>query len=264
MGTRSLMRGERFSVRLPSRTDASCVSEPIGFAIPRFTASTPAMSVVATAPSPGRRTARRPSAGAMLRGFLTGDPPIENHKVGPARPRNRARGRRSGDWRPPAPEGTMKTGMPDEKRRDPRVGAELRLRLAYGSMDEFIERYATNVSRGGIFVRTLEPWPPGTELAIDVALANGDQVLRGRGVVRWRTPPSAPGEPPRDPGMGVRFTELAPESRALVDLMVATVGAEARSEEPPVPPDVDLLDLDMGEAPAATTATASPTPTANA
>ena len=140
----------------------------------------------------------------------------------------------------------MKRGMPDEKRRDPRVGAELRLRLAYGSMDEFIERYATNVSRGGIFVRTREARPPGTELAIDIALENGDEAIRGRGVVRWTTPPSAPGEPPRDPGMGVRFTELTPESRALVELMVATVGGEARSEEPPVPVDVDLLDLDLG------------------
>jgi molecular chaperone DnaK len=152
--------------------------------------------------------------------------------------------------------------MSDEKRRDPRVGAELRLRLAYGSMDEFIERYATNVSRGGIFVRTREPWPPGTELAIDIALANGDQVIRGRGVVRWTTPPSAPGEPPRDPGMGLRFTELAPESRALVELVVATVGGEARSEEPPVPAELDLLDLDMGETPATTTRASAPASTA--
>ncbi len=137
--------------------------------------------------------------------------------------------------------------MQDEKRRDPRVGAELRLRLAYGSMDEFIERYSANVSRGGIFVRTRDPRPPGTELAIDIALERGDEVIRGRGVVRWTTPPSAPGEPPRDAGMGIKFTDLTAESRALVELMVATVGGDARSEEPPVPEDVDLTDLDMGE-----------------
>jgi molecular chaperone DnaK len=155
----------------------------------------------------------------------------------------------------------MKRGMPDEKRRDPRVAAELRLRLGYGSMDEFIERYSGNVSRGGIFVRTLEPRPPGTELEIDIALENGDQAIRGRGVVRWTTPPSAPGEPPRQAGMGVRFTELTSESRALVELMVATAGGDARSEEPPVPGDVDLLDLDMGERGAvATPPTPGPAP----
>jgi molecular chaperone DnaK len=148
--------------------------------------------------------------------------------------------------------------MPDEKRRAPRVGAELRLRLAYGSMDDFIERYATNVSRGGIFVRTRDPRPPGTELAVDIALESGDQVIRGRGVVRWTTPPSAPGEPAREPGMGIRFTELTRESRALVDLVVATLGGDARSEEPPVPEDVALEDLDVGAA--ASTATARPPP----
>ena len=41
-------------------------SEPIGSARPRFTSSTPAMSVEATAPRPTVRTPRRPSAGRTL------------------------------------------------------------------------------------------------------------------------------------------------------------------------------------------------------
>jgi len=161
--------------------------------------------------------------------------------------------------------------MPDEKRHAPRVGAELKLRLAYRSMDAFIERYATNVSRGGIFVRTRDPRPPGTELALDITLESGDPLIRGRGVVRWTTPPSAPGEPPREPGMGIKFLELARESRALVDLVVATLGGEARSEEPPVPADVALDAIDMGPPASAatppsttTTQTAEATPAATA
>ena len=67
--------------------------------------------------------------------------------------------------------------MADEKRSEARVGAELRIRLAYDSMDEFIERYATNVSRGGIFVRTRDTRPPGTEVGLDIVLASGDQVI---------------------------------------------------------------------------------------
>jgi molecular chaperone DnaK len=133
----------------------------------------------------------------------------------------------------------MLLAMADEKRTAPRVGAVLRIRLAFGSMDDFVERYAMNISSGGIFVRTRDPTPPGTELGLDVTLQSGDQVISGRGVVRWTTPPSAPGEPHRDPGMGIRFLELTPESRALVDLVVATQGAAARSEEPPLPEDVD-------------------------
>src|SRR5712691_335134 len=65
-GTKSLMRGLRPSVRLPSRTVESCVTEPIGLAIPRRIASTPAMNVVVTAPMPGIKMPSFPSAGAIL------------------------------------------------------------------------------------------------------------------------------------------------------------------------------------------------------
>ena len=148
--------------------------------------------------------------------------------------------------------------MTADQRREPRVSAELRIRLAYGSVDDFVERYATNLSRGGIFVRTLEPSPPGSEVLIDISLATGDHVIRGKGVVRWTTPPSAPGEPEREPGMGIRFIELTPESRALIDLVVATRGGDAGSDEPPRPDDVEIedLDFDLGELPG--TAAAGP------
>jgi hypothetical protein len=43
----------------------SCVSDPIGADIPRFTASTPAMNVVVTAPIPGINTPSFPFAGAI-------------------------------------------------------------------------------------------------------------------------------------------------------------------------------------------------------
>src|SRR2546423_9510552 len=72
-GTRSVMRGDRFSVRLPSRIVAICVSDPIGFDLPRRTLSTPAMNVVATAPSPGVRMPNRPVAGGMFPVFESFD-----------------------------------------------------------------------------------------------------------------------------------------------------------------------------------------------
>src|SRR5512133_3233764 len=126
--------------------------------------------------------------------------------------------------------------MAADQRREPRVSAELRIRLGYGSVDDFIERYALNLSRGGMFVRTLDPSPPGTEVLIDVSLATGDHVIRGKGIVRWTSPPSAPGEATRQPGMGIKFTDLTPDSRALVELVVASRGDDAASDEPPRPP----------------------------
>src|SRR5580700_2860712 len=67
-GTKSLINGVRPSVRLPRRTVASCVNDPIGAPRPRLTASTPAMNVVLTAPMPGSSTPSLPSAGAIRTG----------------------------------------------------------------------------------------------------------------------------------------------------------------------------------------------------
>ena len=67
-GTKSLISGDRFSVRLPRRMVAIWVSEPMGLARPRRMLSTPAMKVVATAPRPGVRIPSLPEAGATLDG----------------------------------------------------------------------------------------------------------------------------------------------------------------------------------------------------
>jgi molecular chaperone DnaK len=148
--------------------------------------------------------------------------------------------------------------MSEEKRRAPRVDAVLRIRLALGSIDDFIDRYATNVSSGGIFVRTRDPRPTGTEIGLEVSLDSGERVISGRGVVRWTTPPSAPGESSHDPGMGIKFLELTPESRAIVDLVVAMQeGRASRSDEPPVPAEVSLADV-LGDPEAPTTAPPPP------
>ena len=61
----SLIFGERPSVRFPTRIVPICVSDPIGFASPLRIAHTPAIVVVATAPSPTSRTPSLPCAGAI-------------------------------------------------------------------------------------------------------------------------------------------------------------------------------------------------------
>jgi molecular chaperone DnaK len=125
--------------------------------------------------------------------------------------------------------------MAEEKRSGPRVEAELGVRLAYGSVGEFVERHALNVSRGGIFVRSRDALSVGARVAFDLQLESGERVIRGMGVVTSVVPPSAPGEPPRAPGMGIKFTTLDEGSRAIVDLMVASRGGEGSGDEPPQP-----------------------------
>src|SRR4029077_8327783 len=64
-GPKSLISGDRFSVRLPNRIVAICVSDPMGLECPRRMLSTPAMNVVATAPRPGVRIPSVPPAGRI-------------------------------------------------------------------------------------------------------------------------------------------------------------------------------------------------------
>ena len=125
----------------------------------------------------------------------------------------------------------------DPKRREPRIPAELEVRLAYGSVDDFVEGQAVNISHGGIFIQTSELKPPGTPVTISIEIETGEKVIRGKGVVRWTRTPPPPGHPPRAPGMGIKFTQLDSESRALVELVVATRGGDGAGEEPPEPPE---------------------------
>ncbi|WP_233585516.1 TIGR02266 family protein [Corallococcus sp. CA054B] len=91
----------------------------------------------------------------------------------------------------------------------------LRIRLPYTGEEEFIERYGSNVGRGGVFVATRALKPEGTGLAFEFVLADGTRLMRGEGVVLKADAGSA------RTGMTVRFTKLDAASKALIDRIVA-------------------------------------------
>jgi len=111
-------------------------------------------------------------------------------------------------------------GGPNDKRSGDRTPIGLAVRLSYGTLDEFVEKFAVNLSRGGLFIRTREPRPVGTRIAFELRLQTGEIALKGVGVVRWVQAESATASPPKAPGMGVQFTELDEASRALVERIV--------------------------------------------
>ncbi|HYQ80768.1 MAG TPA: TIGR02266 family protein, partial [Anaeromyxobacteraceae bacterium] len=107
-----------------------------------------------------------------------------------------------------------------QKPREQRTQVGLLVRLSYASVDEFVERYVTNVSRGGIFIRTRDPKPVGTMLNLELRLAGGEAVVRARGVVRWVAKEDHSTSPPTAPGMGVQFLALDEASKQVVDRIV--------------------------------------------
>ncbi len=106
----------------------------------------------------------------------------------------------------------------------------LRIRLPYGSEDEFIEKYGSNVARGGIFIATKALKPEGTGLSFELILASGERLMRGEGVVLKTQVDEGGGRS----GMTVRFQRLDARSKALVDRVVAH-RAGMLSSAPPEP-----------------------------
>ncbi|MCY1020672.1 TIGR02266 family protein [Pyxidicoccus sp. MSG2] len=93
----------------------------------------------------------------------------------------------------------------------------LRIRLPYTTEDEFIEKYGSNVARGGVFVATRALKPEGTGLAFEFVLADGTRLLRGEGVVVKAQVDAGGGRA----GMTVRFVKLDAASKALIDRVVS-------------------------------------------
>ncbi|HEX9241969.1 MAG TPA: TIGR02266 family protein, partial [Anaeromyxobacter sp.] len=111
-------------------------------------------------------------------------------------------------------------GEPPDKRSGQRAPSGLLLKLSYGTVDEFVEKFASNVSRGGLFVRTREPRPVGTTLTFELRLAGGEAVMKGQGVVRWVQEENPGAHPPAPSGMGVQFVALDDASRQVVERIV--------------------------------------------
>jgi type IV pilus assembly protein PilZ len=78
--------------------------------------------------------------------------------------------------------------------------------------DTFLYASIRNISELGIFVLTREPLAIGTRVALRFGPSRADQAFLLVGVVQWVNPVRLLSEN-RNPGMGIRFVELAPEDR---------------------------------------------------
>jgi uncharacterized protein (TIGR02266 family) len=95
----------------------------------------------------------------------------------------------------------------------------VRVRLRYPDLDTFVEKYAPNVTRGGIFLASREPRPVGEVLRFEVLLRQGGPVLSGEGRVTW-VKEFNPAEPHRPYGMGVQFLYVDPDARQVLERLL--------------------------------------------
>lgn len=94
----------------------------------------------------------------------------------------------------------------------------------FGSLDDFLTEYVTNISSGGVFIRSKRPLPVGTLVNLSFTLLL-DEVERIEGVgevVRLSRDPD-------NVGMGVVFRQLTPESQKEIARLVAAQGWDSAS-----------------------------------
>ncbi|EYF07348.1 TIGR02266 family protein [Chondromyces apiculatus] len=161
--------------------------------------------------------------------------------------------------------------MAQDTRKDPRAKVlSMTVRYKSATVDEFIEHHAQDVSRGGIFIKTPSPFPPGTLLKFEIRLQDEQAVIAGVGRVVWKREPTQANDA-LSSGMGVKFIKIDDKSKALISRIVeqnqnAGVAFEAGGGEQrntPTESDGDVEGEGAALAPAATT-TKSDAPPAKA
>ncbi len=108
------------------------------------------------------------------------------------------------------------TGPPEgkeSKRKYIRTKVPLLVQYRYDRLEEFQTEYARDFSAGGLFLRTSEPRAQGTVLFLQFSSKDGLKLVEVQGKVAYV---SLPGDPSREPGMGVQFVEVEPHIRAVL------------------------------------------------
>jgi uncharacterized protein (TIGR02266 family) len=106
----------------------------------------------------------------------------------------------------------------------PRV-VRLKLRYKSATVDEFIEKYALDVSPRGIYVNIARPLAVGTLVKLEIRLASEQVIIKGAGTVVWnRDRELASGTRPA--GLWIKFIQIDEPSKAFIE-KVASARADA-------------------------------------
>jgi type IV pilus assembly protein PilZ len=136
----------------------------------------------------------------------------------------------------------------DDLGRRREVRAPVELRVEYFLLDKFIADYTRNISRGGVFIRSEQQLPVGTELVFKLHVPPLEEPLALRGCVAWvRNGADATGGG-EAAGMGVEFIYATEEERLRTVRTVEALLSGADEEERPAQASgsTDRGDVDAG------------------
>ena len=73
-----------------------------------------------------------------------------------------------------------------DARKDKRTLLSLKIRYKSATLEDFIERYSCDISRGGVFIKAKKPLAVGTLLKFEFMLQDESTLIHGVGRVVWR------------------------------------------------------------------------------
>lgn len=111
------------------------------------------------------------------------------------------------------------TKTSSERRRVRRVPVEIQIR--YKTADGFFQDYIRNLSLGGIFIETKTPLPMNTKLKVEFRLPEMRAPITAFGLV-VHTLRVGHTKKSCVSGMGIRFAELEPSSRQMLESYLQT------------------------------------------
>lgn len=93
---------------------------------------------------------------------------------------------------------------------------DIQLQVLYKSIGSFLNDYTANISIGGCFLNTEQPFAMGEQIELVLVLPSG-QNIQATAIVRW----VSQGKSAQYNGVGVQFTVLSADDQRLIERLVA-------------------------------------------
>ena len=116
---------------------------------------------------------------------------------------------------------------PGTKRKHVRVASHVKIFVTYNVMT--YKLYTGDISLGGMFIKTTEPFPADSEVKISFPLEKESRIYL-KGVIVYSKPPSAD-ITKRQPGMGIKFTEVGDAERKILMSLARRAGDQSLVED---------------------------------
>lgn len=102
-----------------------------------------------------------------------------------------------------------------DKQREP-----LTVEIGLLAEHQFYTGFTQDIGTGGLFLTTRELRPIGERFRVLFRIPGSEHDFQPLCEVRWHRSPRKTGEPAVRPGMGLRFLDLTPEERRLIDGLI--------------------------------------------